>query len=107
MHAIFIIGSAHWVRDDDRVSRVARCWISTGSYQCSVESDWAPGQSRETMLRSLPFLASITRHRELATVRRWLLNTDDAHEVYRCAGWPTVASPQRLMERVRQPQKGQ
>lgn len=41
---------------------------------------------------------TIVKHPELHTVKRWLLATDDAHEVYRRAGWQPVAKPERLME---------
>lgn len=44
------------------------------------------------------FAASILQHPELRSVKRWMLATDDAHEVYRRAGWQPVAQPQRLME---------
>ncbi|MFS2225000.1 GNAT family N-acetyltransferase [Pantoea sp. B65] len=41
---------------------------------------------------------TVVTHPELDSVRRWMLATDDAHEVYRRAGWRTVAQPERLME---------
>jgi len=44
------------------------------------------------------FAATIVQHPELHTVKRWMLATDDAHDVYRRAGWQPVAKPQRLME---------
>ncbi|ATA18543.1 acetyltransferase (GNAT) family protein [Gibbsiella quercinecans] len=42
--------------------------------------------------------AAVTQHPELQTVKRWLLATADAHEVYRRAGWQPVSQPERLME---------
>ncbi|MBP2167320.1 GNAT superfamily N-acetyltransferase [Erwinia toletana] len=47
------------------------------------------------------FAQSVVTHPDLPTVRRWLLATDDAHEVYRRAGWRAVAQPERLMEYAR------
>lgn len=45
------------------------------------------------------WLMSIARtHPELTTVRRWMLSTNDAQEVYQRAGWRLVAHPERLME---------
>ncbi len=42
--------------------------------------------------------SAVLQHPELRTVKRWMLATDDAHGVYRRAGWQTVAKPERLME---------
>ncbi len=50
------------------------------------------------------FVECITQHPELTTVRRWLLTTDNAHEVYRRAGWRTVEQSERMMELRRQPE---
>jgi len=49
------------------------------------------------------FAATILTHPELHTIKRWMLATDDAHEVYRRAGWQPVEKPQRLMEFVPTP----
>lgn len=49
------------------------------------------------------FAASIVHHPELKTIKRWMLATDDAHDVYRRAGWKPVAQPQRLMEFIPTP----
>lgn len=49
------------------------------------------------------FAATILTHPELHTIKRWMLATDDAHEVYRRAGWQSVEKPQRLMEFVPTP----
>ena len=38
-------------------------------------------------------------HRELQGLRRWLLMTLDAHEVYTGLGWTPLAHPERAMER--------
>ncbi len=40
----------------------------------------------------------LRQHPDLQTVRRWMLSTADAHEVYRRAGWRVVANPGHLME---------
>ena len=48
--------------------------------------------------------AELLTHPELATVRRWLLATRDAHEVYAAAGYAPLADPERYMTlRRRQP----
>ena len=49
------------------------------------------------------FAATILTHPELHTIKRWMLATDDAHDVYRRAGWQPVENPQRLMEFIRTP----
>ncbi|WP_426767779.1 GNAT family N-acetyltransferase [Erwinia aphidicola] len=49
------------------------------------------------------FAAAIVHHPELKTIKRWMLATDDAHDVYRRAGWKPVAQPQRLMEFIPTP----
>lgn len=49
------------------------------------------------------FAATILTHPELHTIKRWMLATDDAHEVYRRAGWQPVQKPQRLMEFIPTP----
>ena len=41
--------------------------------------------------------ATITRHPELQTVRRWLLATRDAHGVYAAAGFGPLEEPGRYM----------
>jgi GNAT superfamily N-acetyltransferase len=42
----------------------------------------------------------ITNHPELQGLRRWMLATKDAHELYRRVGFSELASPQRWMERL-------
>ncbi|MBD8164502.1 GNAT family N-acetyltransferase [Erwinia persicina] len=49
------------------------------------------------------FAATVLTHPELQTIKRWMLATDDAHDVYRRAGWQPVAQPQRLMEFIPTP----
>jgi GNAT superfamily N-acetyltransferase len=45
------------------------------------------------------WLASCVRaHPELATVHRWMLSTNDAHQLYQRLGWRMVQDPQKLME---------
>ncbi|HFK7185288.1 TPA: GNAT family N-acetyltransferase [Serratia odorifera] len=40
----------------------------------------------------------VTQHPALHQVKRWLLATDDAHQIYQRAGWHAVTRPERLME---------
>lgn len=44
-------------------------------------------------------LDAITSHPELQGLRRWLLATRDAHDLYRRFGFGPPAAPDRLMER--------
>jgi GNAT superfamily N-acetyltransferase len=44
-------------------------------------------------------LEVIHAHPELQDLRRWVLLTRDAHELYRKAGWTPLAAPDRYMER--------
>ncbi|MCZ4060807.1 GNAT family N-acetyltransferase [Pantoea sp. LMR881] len=45
------------------------------------------------------WLATCVReHKELQTVRRWMLSTNDAHQVYQRLGWRVVQEPHKLME---------
>lgn len=42
----------------------------------------------------------ITNHPELQGLRRWILATRDAHELYRRVGFSELDTPQRWMERL-------
>jgi GNAT superfamily N-acetyltransferase len=42
----------------------------------------------------------ITNHPELQGLRRWILATRDAHDLYRRVGFSELATPQRWMERL-------
>lgn len=45
------------------------------------------------------WLATCVReHPELQTVHRWMLSTQDAHQVYQRLGWRVVQHPEMLME---------
>lgn len=44
-------------------------------------------------------LEVIQAHPDLQGLRRWVLLTRDAHEIYRRAGWTPLAAPDRYMER--------
>ena len=41
---------------------------------------------------------TIMNHSELQGLRRWILLTGDAHELYRKFGWKDIASPDKWME---------
>src|SRR5262245_34795498 len=43
-------------------------------------------------------VASMLAHPELAGLRRWILATRDAHELYRRCGFRPLARPERFME---------
>lgn len=45
-------------------------------------------------------MAAIREHTELQGLRRWMLATRDAHDLYRQYGFSGVAAPERLMEIV-------
>ena len=49
---------------------------------------------------SKAMVAALLGHRELQGLRRWALNTVDAHDLYRQFGWDSLAHPERLMERM-------
>ena len=54
--------------------------------------------------------AIITRlhaHPELQTVRRWMLGTADAHEIYNAFGYATLVETGRLMDRRNPPERWQ
>ena len=42
---------------------------------------------------------TIMNHRNLQGLRRWILLTKDAHELYRQFGWNNIADPPKWMER--------
>ncbi|ADU69775.1 GNAT family N-acetyltransferase [Pantoea sp. At-9b] len=45
------------------------------------------------------WLATCVRaHPELLTVHRWMLSTNDAHQLYQRLGWRVVQDPHKLME---------
>lgn len=43
-------------------------------------------------------VACVMEHPELQGLRRWLLATADAHDLYRQAGFASLSKPDRLME---------
>lgn len=45
-------------------------------------------------------LGAVLEHPELQNLRRWILLTDDAHELYRQFGWTELSEPQLYMERM-------
>ncbi len=47
-------------------------------------------------------MAAITAHPDLQELRRWMLATADAHELYRQHGFAALAKPERFMERREQ-----
>jgi GNAT superfamily N-acetyltransferase len=46
-------------------------------------------------------LETMLDHPDLRNVRRWLLATSDAHELYRQFGWDSLHEPENWMERFR------
>ena len=44
-------------------------------------------------------MQQVTDHPDLQGLRRWLLLTMDAHELYKKFGWQPIQSPDRYMER--------
>jgi GNAT superfamily N-acetyltransferase len=44
-------------------------------------------------------MQQVTDHPDLQGLRRWLLLTRDAHELYKKFGWQPIQSPDRYMER--------
>lgn len=44
-------------------------------------------------------IETIVTHRELSGLRRWILVTGDAHDLYRQCGFMTLRNPERFMER--------
>lgn len=43
-------------------------------------------------------LNAIMSHRDLQGLRRWILLTGDAHELYKKFGWKEIADPRKWME---------
>jgi GNAT superfamily N-acetyltransferase len=43
-------------------------------------------------------VGEIMAHPDLQGLRRWILLTSDAHELYRRYGWKSIAGPDRYME---------
>lgn len=44
-------------------------------------------------------IEKVMSHPDLQGLRRWILLTGDAHELYRKYGWVSIASPEKWMER--------
>jgi GNAT superfamily N-acetyltransferase len=42
---------------------------------------------------------TIHAHPELQTLRRWMLGTRDAHELYKKFGWTSLPEPERFMQK--------
>lgn len=51
---------------------------------------------------SKQLMETIMSHPELQNLRRWILLTADAHELYKKYGWQPIASPEKWME-IHQP----
>lgn len=47
---------------------------------------------------SKQLMETIMSHPELQNLRRWILLTADAHELYKKYGWQPIASPEKWME---------
>lgn len=47
---------------------------------------------------SKKLMTTIMNHEDLRGLRRWILLTSDAHELYRQFGWTTIADPTKWME---------
>ncbi len=45
-------------------------------------------------------LSKVLQHPDLQNLRRWILLTDDAHELYRKFGWTELTQPHLYMERI-------
>lgn len=43
-------------------------------------------------------IETVMNHPDLQGLRRWILLTSDAHELYRKFGWTEIAAPERWME---------
>ena len=43
-------------------------------------------------------METIMSHPEITGLRRWILLTSDAHELYKKFGWQPIASPEKWME---------
>jgi GNAT superfamily N-acetyltransferase len=59
----------------------------------------APAHRGKGLGRGL--VRTLMEHPDMATVRRWMLGTADAHGVYAGLGFGPVKAPQRLMEVIR------
>lgn len=55
-----------------------------------------PGHRGKELSKKL--MEAIMNHPELLGLRRWILLTRDAHELYRKFGWKEIADPTRWME---------
>lgn len=55
-----------------------------------------PGHRGKELSKKL--MDAIMNHPELLGLRRWILLTRDAHELYRKFGWKEIADPTRWME---------
>ena len=49
---------------------------------------------------SKQLVRTVMAHPEAQGLRRWMLATADAHELYRQFGWSGLSKPERIMERV-------
>lgn len=47
---------------------------------------------------SRPLIEAVMAHPNLQGLRRWILLTGDAHELYRKFGWTNIADPTKWME---------
>jgi hypothetical protein len=45
-------------------------------------------------------MEKIVSHPNLQGLRRWILLTGDAHELYKRYGWTNIANPEKWMEKI-------
>lgn len=115
----YLSGESYWARGvpRDRLERALRHSLCFGLYRGERQIGFArvvTDRATFAYLADVFVLASerggglggwlieaIHRHPELQGLRRWLLCTRDAHEVYARYGWRRAADPQIFMEMLR------
>jgi GNAT superfamily N-acetyltransferase len=78
------IGFARLVTDKATFAYLADVFIIT-AYRGNGLSKW--------------LIQTIHAHPELQTLRRWMLGTRDAHELYKKFGWTPLPEPERFMQK--------
>lgn len=81
---------------DGRLVGFARAVTDYASFAYLADVFVLPEHRGQGLARRL--VAALVGHPEMATIRKWMLSTDDAHGVYAPLGFRPLARPEDVME---------
>jgi GNAT superfamily N-acetyltransferase len=84
--------------DGDRLVGFAR--VITDSATFAYLSDVFVLESHRGRGLGTWFMETVLSHPDLQNLRRWMLATADAHDLYRRVGFTALSKPERIMEKL-------